>query len=68
VILGRLIANALELAAANAHDRHADFIMKTSDNAPSAATAINVICNVSSGHAQDAISSAATLANAAAKR
>ena len=28
VILRRLIPNALELAAANAHDRHPDFIMK----------------------------------------
>jgi hypothetical protein len=28
VILRRLLANALELAAANAHDRRADFIMK----------------------------------------
>ena len=28
VILRRLIPNALELAAANAHDRRADFIMK----------------------------------------
>jgi hypothetical protein len=28
VILRRHIANALELAAANAHDRHPDFIME----------------------------------------
>jgi hypothetical protein len=28
VILRRLIPNALELAAANTHDRHPDFIMK----------------------------------------
>jgi hypothetical protein len=28
VILRRFIPNALELAAANAHDRHPDFIMK----------------------------------------
>jgi hypothetical protein len=28
MILRRLIPNALELAAANAHDRHPDFIMK----------------------------------------
>src|SRR6516164_790377 len=28
VILWRLIPDALELAAANAHDRHPDFIMK----------------------------------------
>jgi hypothetical protein len=28
VILRRLIPNALELTAANAHDRHPDFIMK----------------------------------------
>jgi hypothetical protein len=32
MILRRLIPNALELAAANGHDRRADFIMKTSDN------------------------------------
>jgi hypothetical protein len=28
VILRRLVSNALELAAAYAHDRHPDFIMK----------------------------------------
>ena len=28
MVLGRLIPNALELTAANAHDRHPDFIMK----------------------------------------
>ena len=28
VILRRFIPNAIELAAANAHDRHPDFIMK----------------------------------------
>ena len=28
MILRRFIPNALELAAANAHDRHPDFIMK----------------------------------------
>ena len=37
VILRRLIPNALELAAANAHDRDPDFIYETSDNFPSAA-------------------------------
>jgi len=37
VILRRHSPNALKLAAANADDRHSDFIVKTSDNFASAA-------------------------------